>query len=128
MYDGAGIGRANYRAFGVIFAIATPLGITGPLAGGTATALDAQALAAVSWALGEPDRAPLSIPPSILDHQAGLFLASASLVALRHHAATGEGNIIDIALADVLSSYVGGNCRFFIHHGMEWRRSGSRAK
>ncbi len=112
---------------GRIFAITTPLGLTGPLAAGSATALDAQALSAVSWALGEPGREPLSVPPGILEHQSGLFLASASLVALRHRAATGEGNVIDIALADVLASYVAGNCRFFIHHGMAWQRSGSRA-
>ena len=112
---------------GVIFGFATPLGLRGPYADGPATSLDAQALASVSWALGEPDRAPLSLPPGVLEHQSGCFLASASLVALRHRAATGEGNVIDVALSDVLASYVAGNCRFFIHHGMEWRRSGNRA-
>lgn len=112
---------------GVIFGFATPMGLRGPYADSPATALDAQALAAVSWSLGEPGQTPLSLPSGLLEHQAGCFLASAALVALRHRAATGEGNIVDIALCDVLASYVAGNCRFFIHHGMEWRRSGNRA-
>ena len=110
-----------------IFGFATPMGLHGPYADHAATSLDAQAIASVSWALGEPDDTPLSLPPGILEHQSGCFLASASLIALRHLAATGEGNVIDIAMCDVLASYVAGNCRFFIHHGMEWRRSGNRA-
>lgn len=122
--DHAAIAR---RFPGVIFGFATPMGLYGPYADHGATSLDAQALAAVSWSLGEPDQSPLSVPPGILEHQSGCFLASAILVAIRHRAATGEGNIIDIALCEVLASYVAGNCRFFIHHGMEWRRSGNRA-
>ena len=36
------------------------------------------------------------------------------------------GRIVDIALADVLASYVAGNARLYIHHGLEWARNGRR--
>lgn len=49
------------------------------------------------------------------------------LVALSVRDRDGHGQIVDIALADVLARYVGGNCRFYIHHGMRWQRSGQRA-
>ena len=102
-------------------------GLDGPYADVPATALDAQALSSVAWALGDPDRVPLSIPPGILEHQGGAVLAAGSLAALTARERDGRGQVVDIALADVLASYVGGNSRFYIHHGMEWHRNGRRA-
>jgi crotonobetainyl-CoA:carnitine CoA-transferase CaiB-like acyl-CoA transferase len=77
--------------------------------------------------LGEPGRAPLSIPPGVLECQAGAHLAAACLMAHLAGAGSHGGRIVDIALNDVLASYVAVNCRFYIHHGMRWRRAGRRA-
>ena len=110
-----------------IVGLATTFGIDGPYAQYNGTQLDAQALSAVSWSLGEPGRAPLSFPPGIVEHQAGAMLAAGCLVALSVRDATGTGRIVDISLSDVLASYVAGNCRVYIHHGLQWARSGSRA-
>ena len=107
----------------LVIGAASIFGLTGPLAGTPATALDAQAVAGVSWALGEPGREPLSIPPGVLECQAGAHLAAACLMA-RH---AGGGRVADVALADILVNYVAVNCRFYIHHGMHWRRAGRRA-
>jgi crotonobetainyl-CoA:carnitine CoA-transferase CaiB-like acyl-CoA transferase len=108
-----------------VFGVASVFGLTGPLAAAPAAPLDAQAVASVAWALGEPGRPPLSIPPGILECQAGAHLAAACLMARRSNAA-GE-RIVDVALTDVLAGYVAVNCRFYIHHGMRWRRAGRRA-
>ena len=106
--------------------------------------LDAQALSAMAWALGAPGRAPLTLPPGIVEHQAGAMLAAGCLLALNLRDANGldgrvgsggmvgaghagRGRIVDIALADVLASYIAGNCRFYVHHGLQWQRSGRRA-
>jgi crotonobetainyl-CoA:carnitine CoA-transferase CaiB-like acyl-CoA transferase len=107
----------------LIAGIATTFGLDGPYAGMAGTGLDAQALAAVAWSMGEPGRAPLTLPPGIVDHQSGAQLAAGCLLSL----VANRGQIVDIALADVLASYVAGNCRFYVHHGLEWRRSGRRA-
>ncbi len=111
----------------LIIGVASIFGLTGPYAGQPATEIDAQAISGVAWALGELGRAPLSLPPGIAAHQAGAMLAAACLAALHYRDAGGSGQLVDVALADVLTSYVGGNCRFYIHHGMEWHRSGRRA-
>ena len=77
--------------------------------------------------LGEAGRAPLSVPPGVLDCQAGAHLAAACLAARLSGLPAGRGQVVDIALADVLAAYVAVNCRFYIHHGMQWARAGRRA-
>ena len=112
----------------LIVGIATTFGLDGPYAGMVGTGLDAQALAAVAWSVGEPGRPPLTLPPGIVEHQSGAQLAAGCLLAFMTRGGDGAGGqIVDIALADVLASYVAGNCRFYVHHGLEWRRSGRRA-
>ncbi|MFN0164634.1 MAG: CoA transferase [Burkholderiales bacterium] len=111
----------------LIIGIASTFGLNGPLAGQPGTALDAQALSGMVWALGDPAREPLTLPPGIVEHQAGAMLAAACLAALNVRDDCGSGRLVDIALADVLASHVAGNCRFYVHHGLAWRRSGRRA-
>lgn len=113
----------------LVVGMASIFGLDGPYAGHPGTALDAQALSAVAWSLGEPGRAPLSLPPGVTEHQAGAMLAAGCLLALavRDETAGGSGRVVDISLADVLASYVAGNCRLYIHHGLQWQRSGRRA-
>ena len=111
----------------LVVGCATTFGLDGPWAGRSGGSLDAQALASMAWALGEPGREPLTLPPGIVEHQAGAMLAAACLLALQVRDECGSGRMVDIALADVLASYVAGNCRFYVHHGLKWQRSGRRA-
>ncbi len=80
-----------------------------------------------SWVLGEPDREPLSLPPGILEHQAGAHLADACLIALLARQRSSRGQLVDVALADILAVYVGVNSRFYVHHKLKWHRAGRRA-
>ena len=117
----------NARLPQLVIGMASIFGLDGPYAGYAGTALDAQALSAVAWSLGEPGREPLSLPPGIAEHQAGAMLAAGCLLALSVRDQCGSGRVVDISLADVLASYVAGNCRLYIHHGLQWQRSGRRA-
>jgi crotonobetainyl-CoA:carnitine CoA-transferase CaiB-like acyl-CoA transferase len=110
----------------LVLGVASPLGIAGPYADEPASALDAQALSAVAWSLGDPRREPLSVPPGVLEHQSGAMLAAGCLLALSVRDEQGTGRVVDIGLADVLASYVAGNCRVYIHHGLKWHRNGAR--
>ena len=112
----------------VVVGMATIFGLDGPYTSHPAVALDAQALSGVAWAMGDPGRVPLTLPPGIFEHQAGAMLAAGSLLALStQRRDASEGPLVDIAQADVLASFVAGNCRFYIHHGLKWQRSGRRA-
>ncbi len=110
----------------LIIGVVTPFGLDGPYANFPATALDAQALSAVAWSLGEPARAPLTLPPGVTEHQGGAMLAAGCLLALSARDERGTGRLVDISLADLLASYVAGNCRLYIHHGLPWHRNGRR--
>jgi crotonobetainyl-CoA:carnitine CoA-transferase CaiB-like acyl-CoA transferase len=125
LFGGADVLRN--RAPELTIGVASTFGLDGPYADFAATSLDAQALSGVAWSLGEVGRSPLSLPPGILEHQTGALLASGCLLSQMLQEAGGGGRIVDIALADVLASYVAGNCRFYIHHGLQWHRSGRRA-
>ncbi len=124
---GCALAALAERAPQAVIGATTVFGLSGPLAGTPAVPLDAQAVSSVAWALGEPGRAPLSIPPGVLECQAGAHLAAACLMARFVSPADGQARIADVALADVLASYVAVNCRFYIHHGMQWQRAGRRA-
>lgn len=117
----------NTRLPRLVVGVATTFGLDGPYAKFPGCGLDAQALSGVAWSLGEPGRAPLSLPPGIVEHQAGAMLAAGSLLALQVRDECGRGRLVDIALSEVLASYVAANCRVFIHHGLRWHRSGRRA-
>lgn len=125
--NGLTIADLAARQPGTIFGVTSVFGLTGPLANIPAVAIDAQAQAGVAWALGDRDRPPLTIPPGVLECQAGAHLAAACLMARLAGPASTGGQIVDIALADILAHYVGVNCRFYVHHGMTWRREGRRA-
>ena len=117
----------NERLPRLVIGVATTFGIEGPYASHRGTSLDAQALSAVAWSMGESGREPLSFPPGVLEHQSGAMLAAGSLLALAVRDACGRGRVVDIALADVLASYVAGNSPLYVHHGLQWQRSGRRA-
>ena len=111
----------------LVVGVCSTFGLTGPNAEVPAVALDAQAVSAVAWALGEPDREPLSLPVGVLEHQSGANLAAACLVALLVREQSGCGRVVDVALADVLASYVAGNSRIYVNYGLKWQRAGRRA-
>ncbi len=121
------VANLHARLPALIIALATPFGLDGPYSKFVGVGLDAQALSGSAWVLGEPGRSPLSLPPGILEHQSGAMLAAGCLMALSARDERGSGRIVDVSLAEVLASYVAGNCRFYIHHGLLWQRSGRRA-
>jgi len=110
----------------LMIGMVTHFGLQAQGQGFSPTALDAQALSATAWSLGEASREPLSLPVGVAEHQAGAMLAAACLLAQCQRERTGRGSVIDIALVEVLASHVAGNCRVYIHHGLKWHRNGRR--
>jgi len=107
----------------------------GPWAKRRGEALSTCAVGGVSVVLGEPNRAPLSLPFEMPSLQAGLHGAAATLTALLDRApvpssTTGVsrgrsgGRRIDIAESEVLAFYAGGMSRFILGAGGKWARRG----
>lgn len=86
----------------IIMLHVTGFGRTGPMADLPSFAPIAEAFAGLSYISGFPDGPPQLSGGSIGDLMTGIFGAFATCVALLHHAKSGEGQLIDLALYDPL--------------------------
>lgn len=90
-------------------------------------ALQAGAAGGASVVIGEPGRAPLPLPCSQPDYQAGINAASGALLALLARRRTGRGQHVDVASANVMAFYGGITSPLYTATGLAWRRAGHRA-
>ncbi|WP_200945096.1 CaiB/BaiF CoA-transferase family protein [Nocardioides sp. Root224] len=90
-----------------------------------ATSITASAASGMSWAIGDADDVPLTLPFDVPDYLAGAEAAGAAALAL----ATGDGSgqSWSIPVTDVLSAYVGQIASNFVPYERPWRRDGARA-
>ncbi|HET9719442.1 MAG TPA: CoA transferase [Solirubrobacteraceae bacterium] len=80
----------------------TGFGRTGPYADRPGFARIAEALSGLASLTGYPDRPPVFAGYPIADGIAGVYGAFAVMLALRHRDATGEGQLVDLALYEPL--------------------------
>jgi crotonobetainyl-CoA:carnitine CoA-transferase CaiB-like acyl-CoA transferase len=105
----------------------TAYGDSGPYAGLPGCALTATALSAASWVIGQPDREPLTLPYDLADYTGGANAAAAALAALFGILRGGPGQGVDIAISDLISSFVQTNARMYIPYEKPWVRAGRSA-
>ena len=110
-------------------------GDTGPYALEPSQTIDAYAVSGTAWVIGEPDRAPLSIPFFQADYQAGAHAASAIAMALIGRDSALKSNLlnqslgasIDISSADIFAVASGTNGLIYLCYGLQkWVRAGRR--
>lgn len=117
--------RAAYPNLVVVTVSA--FGEDGPLADMEGPSLFSSALAGASWAIGEIGRPPLTLPYDLADYEGGVNAAGAALAALRARERSGSGQHVDVAVADILASYVATNSLIYETAGKPWGREGRRA-
>ena len=88
-------------------------------------ALTSAAAAAMSWAIGEPGRAPLAPAYDIVDYQAGAHAAAAALAAWVAGAGAAAGPL-DVASRDVAAHLVSTLAQNYVPFGRPWQRDGRR--
>lgn len=81
------------------------------------------ALSAATWAMGEPARAPLSMPAQTAAFIAGVVFAGATLARIVG-GATGRHELSGL---NALNSFVDQNSTSYLHSKIGWRREGRRA-
>ena len=79
----------------------TPFGQSGPYKDHKAYEIQPYAFGGPMYFTGNPDREPVNAANNVSDLHTGLAAASAGMVALHKAEATGEGDYIDIAAAEV---------------------------
>src|SRR5690242_8762796 len=100
-------------------------GQEGPYARRPGFATIAEAMSGLSDLSGEPDGAPLLPPIALTDEVTALAGAFATMVALRHRDATGEGQVVDVSLLDSVLQLMGPLPAAYAAHGYLQPRLGS---
>lgn len=80
----------------------TGFGRTGPYADRPAFSRIVEAYSGLMYATGDPNGRPIPVGAPIADHIAGAYGAFALMLALYHRKNTGQGQLIDISLAEAL--------------------------
>lgn len=84
------------------------------------------AWAAMSWSIGDADKAPLTLPFDLADFQLALYGTAAGLIALLADPQERALRQVDVAGRDVLAYYVGMITANFLPYERPWLRDGAR--
>ena len=90
----------------LVYCSISGFGQTGPNAHRPGYDLLAQGASGIMAITGEPGGEPMKVGVGIADVMCGMYAANAIQAALRHRDRTGEGQHIDIALADATTSWL----------------------
>lgn len=91
---------------GLIYCSITGFGQTGPNAHRPGYDLLAQGFGGIMSLTGDPEGEPMKVGVGIADVVCGMYACTAILAALHHRTATGQGQHIDIALADTTVAWL----------------------
>ena len=111
----------------LVHASVTTFGHSGPWKHFRGHALQAGAAGAASIVIGEPGRPPLALPCSQPDFQAGINAAAGVVLGLIERRASGRGQHVDVAAADVMAFFGGITSPLYTATGLAWERAGHRA-
>ncbi len=111
----------------LVIARVTAFGQDGPYAGRPGFGSIAEAMSGFAAITGEPDGPPTLPPFGLADGIAGLATAYAVLAALRHRDATGEGQVVDLAIIEPILMMLGAPLTAFDQLGYVQPRTGNRS-
>ena len=104
----------------------SPLGQTGPQRRATGWGPNTQAFAGLPYLTGYVDGPPVGLGGFYPDFMVGVSMVFSLLAALRHRARTGEGQHIDLAMAETVASMIPDALLDYTMNGREPTRSGNR--
>ena len=109
----------------IIYCAISGFGQTGPNAHLPGYDLLAQAFGGIMSLTGVPDGEPMKVGVAIADVVCGLYACTAVLAALQHRNKTGEGQYIDIGLADTQVAWLINNGTNYLISGQPPQRLGN---
>jgi crotonobetainyl-CoA:carnitine CoA-transferase CaiB-like acyl-CoA transferase len=122
---GFGPQRLHERNPSLVVTRVSGFGQDGPYATRPGFATIAEAMSGFADLLGEPDGGPLLPPIALTDEVTALVGAFATLVAVRHAEATGEGQVVDVNLLTSMFQLMGPLPSAYAHMGYLQPRLGS---
>jgi len=126
--DARGIGFAALSALNprLIYVAVTPFGQSGPRAYYRASEFTSQAMGGALFMTGDPGERPVRGAWRVADKMAGYTAASATLFALFHRNATGEGQFIDVSVQEAVASQMESSTVTYWFSGNVRQRNGWR--
>lgn len=112
---------------GLVLARVTAFGQDGPYAGRPGFGSLAEAMSGFAAVTGEPDGPPTLPPFGLADGIAGLATAYAVMAALRHRDATGQGQVVDLAIIEPILMMLGAPLTAYDQLGYVQPRTGNRS-
>ena len=110
----------------LVYCSISGFGQTGPNANKPGYDLLAQGYGGMMSLTGEPDGEPVKVGVGIADIMCGMYASTSILAALRHRDATGEGQHIDIALADTQIAWLANEGVNYLASGQAPKRRGNQ--
>lgn len=111
----------------LVIARVTAFGQDGPMSTQPGFGSIAEAMSGFAAVTGEPDGPPTLPPFGLADGIAALATAYAVMAALRHRDATGEGQVVDLAIIEPILMMLGAPLTAFDQLGYVQPRTGNRS-
>ncbi|HET6607716.1 MAG TPA: CoA transferase [Rhodopila sp.] len=126
--DGLGVGydvlkQANPR---LVYATGTGFGITGPDRDNLAMDFTIQAASGIMSVTGDPDGPPMKAGPTLVDFMGGIHLYAAVMTALLQRTATGEGQLVEVAMQETVYPTLASSYDYHLRTGKIPPRAGNR--
>ncbi|KLI62797.1 CaiB/BaiF CoA transferase family protein [Aurantiacibacter marinus] len=109
----------------LVYCSITGFGHDGPYAARAGYDFIIQGMSGIMDLTGEPDRAPQKIGVAYADILTGLYAVIGIQAALRHREATGRGQLVDMALFDVMVGTLANQAMNYLSSGRNPKRQGN---
>lgn len=110
---------------GLVYCSITGFGLDGPYAGRAGYDFIIQGMSGIMDLTGFPDGAPTKIGVAYADILTGLYAVIGIQAALRQREATGRGQLVDMALLDVMVGTLGNQAMNYLVSGRSPKRMGN---
>jgi crotonobetainyl-CoA:carnitine CoA-transferase CaiB-like acyl-CoA transferase len=126
--DGLGVGydvlkQVNPR---LVYATGTGFGISGPDRDNLAMDFTIQAASGIMSVTGDPDGPPMKAGPTLVDFMGGIHLYGAVMTALLQRTATGQGQLVEVAMQEAVYSTLASSYDYHVRTGKLPPRAGNR--
>ncbi len=126
--DGLGVGYDVLKEINprLIYATGTGFGISGPDRDNLAMDFTIQAVSGIMSVTGQPEGPPTKAGPTLVDYMGGIHLYGAVMTALFHRIATGQGQLVEVAMQETVYCSLAASYDYAYKTGKVPPRAGNR--
>ena len=126
--DDLGVGYDVLKAINprLIYATGSGFGITGPDRNNLAMDFTIQAASGIMSVTGDPSGPPMKAGPTLVDYMGGIHLYGAVMTALFHRVATGQGQLVEVAMQETVYCSLAASYDYSYRTGKVPPRAGNR--